>query len=825
MAPPAPAQTLTRDDLGRLSHSASPWVFLPIIDRAIAQAPGDLGLALLGVRTLAALGLRTPAIERLEALGPALDSAPGAEEIRRAVAALPADVVPLTRRLKMADRNIAALAGRGVDLRDEFASWSEGEPDWEHLRALGGNVVRRPAGSPCSQDWLWVGDLRAGMERFVAGAFGELETARTPPIAVEGVNPPWLLLAVYAHTPPTALGFSTRLRVVQRDLGEFFEGLTVADCRACLGDTRTTVCLGDDAGGMFKRSAASMMDHQQCAGGVSMTALTVRTRVEPSLESICWEITESQVRLGAQLAKRVASVYRGRDAAWWSARYAQAQRPEPALPLRVLVYSCRYTTYVQHAAASLVAALRRRGCVVHEEIEPDHHSGLTKVGTLRAFESLEPDLVIAINYTRHQGCDSAPAEVPFVSWAQDGMPHYFDPENGGRYGAMDFFIGHVFEDLLTGAGIGADHALRLPVVADAEIFKPTEFSIGLPQRFDTEIAYVSHHSEAPDAMLERLVNETGGGQTEPMLRRIAGRVGDLLRDAGSGAFRRPLRRAVETEVERTCPGHERGDIAARVFHQFAIPLAERIIRHEMIRWASGAAARRGWRLALYGKGWDEHPEYCDLARGPMEHGAALRDCYERSVVHLHASVCNPAHQRVQECALSGGLPLSRITRDALQVEYEIMRLGAMGRIEPSMPDEAEGLVGFRIADDPDLLAIAALLQRLGMSMEPGGDDSLLWIDRSDWERREAATAIPTIDTRTRWLFGDYSQCAFTDEAGLEQLVERAIERPAWRKEVIGGIAGRVRERLTIDAAARRLIEFVSDGVNDAARAGSSNNGA
>lgn len=808
--PNASDPSFTRDDLGRLSRATSPWVFLPMVDRAIDRAPGDVGLALLGVRTLAALGLRTCALERLDALGPALDGAPGADQLRGAVGALPMDIVPLSRRLKLAERNVGALADRGVDLRREFAVWREGESGWEHLRALGGNVIRRRVGASSSLRWLWVGDLRDGMSAFVDKTFDGMNPANCPQIAIEGVNPPWLLLAIDARTGPNAFGYSPRLSLLQADAEEFFEGASVVDLRACLLQRRLRCFVGPDASERFERDALGRMDEQ--LGGIGMTSNTIRRRCRPELTQSIRTISDAQRTGTEQLHREVAGLYAERDAPWWAQRYRRALSAGSDEPLRVLIPSCRFTTYVQHAARSLGEALARLGCEVDLLIEPDENSNISEWAYQKRFAEFRPDLVALFNYTRSERGRSIPENVPLVCWTQDCMPHLFDGATGAAQGELDFVVGYVYDAMLTRFGFRSDRALRFPVVADEHVFAPTAFSIGAPQNFDSEIAYVSHHSETPESMLERLILEDAGGRNERMLRAIAGRIGSLLKETSRTAFRQLLRRAVEAAVAIQFPGRNDGEIAARTFQQFAIPLAERMIRHEMIRWASNTAARRGWRFAIYGKGWEAHREFGEHARGAMDHGAALRDCYERSAVQLHASVCNPAHQRVQECALSGGFPLSRITRDSLQVEYEIMRLGVLGRIEPAARDEQQNLVGFRIADDPDLLAIAAQLQRLGMTMEPGPDDSLLWIERGDWDRREGATAIPMIDTRTRWLFGDYSRCAFTDEVGLERLVERAIEDPSWRRGVIDGIAGRVRERLTIDAVAPRIIEFIHEGL-------------
>ncbi len=812
---PKPARTtsLSIEDLSRLSCEVSSWVFLSIIDRAARKSPDELPIALLGIRTLSALGLRTPALERLEALEVILRGNKDAADLKRCIEALPSDIVPLSRRLKMAKRNLDALGEQGAMLHDRFNAWSADESDWEHLRAKDGNVVRRPAGSIDSLDWLWVGDLRNGMHSIATNALEGIERVSVPQIVVEGVNPPWLLMAMSEQTTRKRFEYSPRLSIIQSDPTELFEGLSVADLRGLLSQPRLHLFVGDDASQRFERDAMSRMDEQ--LGKIGMTCSTVRTRSEPGLGGVIGRIWDAQRSEMDRLSRCVEAIYEGRDAKAWAARYRDALAPGSDSPLRVLIPSCRFTTYVQHAASSIRSAFERLGCETQLLIEQSDHANLSDHAYQRTLESFRPDLIVMINYTRSGCVQRLPAGAPHVCWIQDGVNHLFDHSTGAALGDLDFVVGHVYSALLTDFGYRSDRAMRFPVVADSEVFKPSGFSINKPARFDSEIAYVSHQSETPERMLGRQIQEAGGNY-EPMLRTIAGRIGVLLRRAGAEGFRQPLWRMVESEVELTHPGAGRNDIAARTFHQFAIPLAERMIRQEMLQWAADICSRRGWKCSIYGNGWEEHPELCNHAMGAVKHGSELRDCYERSIVHLHASVCNPAHQRVQECALSGGAPLSRITRDAMQVEYELIRLGAAGRVDPCARDDANGLIGFRIAENPDLLAIAAQLQRMGMWMEEGPDPSLLWIERSDWDRREAVTEIPRIDTRTRWLFGDCSQCAFTSEEGLERLVERAIERPVWRQRLIDGIAGRVRERITVDRVAERMLGFIHQRLRDSA---------
>src|SRR6185295_13062943 len=123
------------------------------------------------------------------------------------------------------------------------------------------------------------------------------------------------------------------------------------------------------------------------------------------------------------------------------------------------------------------------------------------------------------------------------------------------------------------------------------------------------------------------------------------------------------------------------------------------LRHQTVAWAAELARERGWRLRLYGRGWAEVPELAEFARPEVSHGEALRACYRATAAHLHVSIYTLAHQRVMECALSGGLPLSRLVPENLVVPLRLRAQWALAtRGEPVTRDAARGLHGFSWMD-------------------------------------------------------------------------------------------------------------------------------
>jgi hypothetical protein len=190
----------------------------------------------------------------------------------------------------------------------------------------------------------------------------------------------------------------------------------------------------------------------------------------------------------------------------------------------------------------------------------------------------------------------------------------------------------------------------------------------------------------------------------------------------------------------------------------------------------------------------------------------LRASYQAATVHLHASVNTLVHQRVMECALSGGLPLCRMHRDALSGVYAWAQAAACRRGEPTVCDLERRLPAYQVADHPELMSVLGQIQRLGVENRGLG---CLAGARAEVFRREAARM--DLESHAGWLLGDLSETTFWSAPTLEGRIRLAVERPSWRAGVSEMMAGRVRSRLTYGTLAARMIAMVRGSLEAGAR--------
>jgi len=781
-----------------------PWSFLPIAAAALAIEPADHGVRFLAAANLARLGLKTLAHELLEVLPDTVTHHPDIRALTAALSGLPNDALTVDMRRRWAEVNLEALAGRGHDLRSELPAAASRWSDTECFRTLDGNTVRRAASAARGdlRVLAWLADARS-QARSAGASVVRTGRAWIDPVVIEGVDPPWTLLEAWNASATHASGYRARLWVLQADARESIDGLSLSDLRALVSDPRVEWHIGPACsetllGDLRARFHAILPD-------LLLTQPFVRTRCEPAPADVLGTALREQGEALNRLHARVHATYSNRDGAYWANRFAEARAGGP--PLRVLIPTSRHSTFVRHASADLSRALTRTGCTTEVLQEPDACSRLSSLAYLDAFDRLDPDLVVLINFTRDALGDAIPQSVPYVCWIQDAVPQLFTPEAGARQGPLDFMAGHLFPELFERFGYPRARSKSLSVVADAEKFHTAPVCAPKHAVHACELVFISHHSETPDAMHERLLRDAGDTRLHTVFERLRTDLEGVIERCATESPEREIRERVLARLRESF-GEDPGDrVTSLTLRLFALPLADRILRHQTLAWAADICERRGWRLHIHGNGWEGHPRFGAFARGPLEHGEDLRAAYASASANLHISLTTLVHQRVIECALSGGVSLVRFQRDALS--------GTMARTEAILAQrprdyahEHLDLDCYWYADHPEAAAYARLSGALGVPVV--GQYMVVHQDRVRAFRDGSIVPDPAHDAH--WVLGDLAEFAFSTPDGLEHRLDLAVNRPAWRRSASAMQARVARRHLTHDAAAGEILSLVERGL-------------
>lgn len=787
------------------------WGLLDSSQRRIAAEPRSLAPRLERLGALVKLGLRT--LVRLEAKQLIDAGAPAAtvEQLTATAEALPNDRIELEERETTLRVNLAHLRGVVEPSEEQLEAWRReyGRIAW--LRALDGNIVRvdEQAGR--------VGHLNniRGMAEPMLRPLLDTMAARTSrPIIYEGMDPPWFFSHVLsAPGPSIPPGFSARLLVVQRDRGELLNGFACTDLGSGLGDGRIEWFIGEDAASRARAWLTERVDVSPPEAAIRSPFL--RLPAEPGVSDIKKELDSLWHERLAAVSAAVLEPRTPRDRSYWQNRFNEAASGAGA-PLRVMVITSRFSTYLRYICADLCAALERLGMTAKLHIEPDDHSVCSALYHLEAAAAFKPDLLVCPNYTRRDLAGRVPPDVPFVCWVQDAMPHLFEQDQGEKFGELDFVLGMIKDELADRYGYPRSRSLWVPMVASEQKFASgpapairTAASVAADR--DVDIAWVTHQGGSVEDHFAKLVEQSvrSAPKVEPVLSSAVGRIERIVADKPAFVHHE-LRQVSEDLVEQirgivgTAPELEQ-------FHNsFVVSIAERVFRMQTAAWITDMAERRGWRVRFFGRGWDGNPAFAQYAAGPVEHDDDLRRCYNSAALHIHASLNQPLHQRVAECAFSGGLVACRITRDVFSLlnGRSIVEAHHAGLLEddPDMP-------GFRRASIdgvPQLRRMIDRLRTLGLcGQEEFAGPFLAWSQAKIDAELRADSEIMRAHTDA---FESVSDLLFAGPDGLETIAQRSIEDESWRADRSAMLAQQLEPTMGIGSFIERMLAFVDRGL-------------
>ena len=643
---------------------------------------------------------------------------------------------------------------------------------------------------------------------------GEIGHHCRGPIILEGISPPWLFKSLLdAPSPEGHPSFRQRILILQADAVEFLDGLSFVDLGEQLADDRVLCFVGEDASARLLEWATQRIDDAPPAIVIQNPLLKAKS--QPDANVLMREIdarwTANESKLIQQIKGRPT-----RDVNYWKNRYADAVTGKE--PLRVLIPVSRFTTYLKYAADDVARAFESIGCKAQVFHERDDSTMMSKCNGLRAAVKFDPDLILAINYTRSAMSKDFPADIPHVCWVQDAMSHLFDKNLFSDLGDLDLFVGMIDSSMIRDIGYPKERSRWMPMAALQSKFHASPKTDG----FDAEIAWVTHQSEPPIVMKSRLIDEmkiqapNAADQFSAMLDRVE----DAVCNQPKVSVIHSIRSLVDESFFPTGAPQAAMPLRTHMIKTLIIPFAERVFRHQTAQWASNIARRRNWRFKLYGNGWENHPTLSEFACGPIVHDAGLRECYRNSVVQLHASINQVMHQRVSECLFSGGLPLCRFPRVAFGMFSNLLVAEFVHGLDrgcvPDGAEERDGCWYVPYRSDPLASKYVSEILRLGLCDPVHYQSGTLRWTSKHLDSGRAFGQSPK-KAQAAKMFASMTDLGFASETQLESLVDRAVQEPDWRANRINEAVGVLPKELTIEGFAGNVIEFVQSSLQSSVK--------
>jgi hypothetical protein len=372
-------------------------------------------------------------------------------------------------------------------------------------------------------------------------------------------------------------------------------------------------------------------------------------------------------------------------------------------------------------------------------------------------------------------------------WVQDRMPTIYSREAGRQQGRLDYTIGQSLLELTQQFGYPASRFLPTMMAVNESRFFPRELSADDITRYGCEVSFVSNATMPADEVLREIK-----AQQSPLGAKFLDEVYARLRgiyDAGGSITSGDLMRQMIVQTAADLRVNTDVDSALNLFtHR----INNSLFRHQVIRWV----AEMGLNLHLYGKGWENHPEFARYGRGVADNQSQLPTIYQASAINLQVTPFGAVHQRLLDGLCAGGFFLLRsIVADELELILRDMEQWCRAR--------NVGSGGEMVARQD------AVLQQL--TNRYAKLDGVNPLTRPDYYFGALGECALSGYTRTaNMLWENSDKVTFSNREKLQSQILHFLAHPQERQEIARSMRQRVLETHTYQSITSRLLKFISD---------------
>ncbi len=392
--------------------------------------------------------------------------------------------------------------------------------------------------------------------------------------------------------------------------------------------------------------AAMQSDLMLPRPGVIVQQSTDRQLITPVVHEVSGALDRREADARARAEAYYARVTAGQLASCFA---GQADRPP-----RVLLLTSRFTTVLQYATRDIAKGFEANGWRTLTLIEPTPYHQISRLTTSEALASFKPDLVFQIDHLRHEHEEAFPANLPFACWIQDHLAHLTRGEAGRQVRLRDYVLTFASPLFIDTYSYPARQCIDMPMM----LTSPRTLD-GVAKVEAPDLVYVSNVSQQPRELIARVLEQTPQ-RWQALARDAAELLLSRYEAGGSLASHHEVRLVLEDAIK--AGRHDTPDDAdlRRLVEDLWNPLNIASYRQQALGWAASAARRLNLSLGIYGRGWDQHPDFAAHARGVIENGRPLAQLTRSARINLNLEpyVCF-THQRLLDGLVAGGFYLVR----------------------------------------------------------------------------------------------------------------------------------------------------------------------
>ena len=320
---------------------------------------------------------------------------------------------------------------------------------------------------------------------------------------------------------------------------------------------------------------------------------------------------------------------------------------------RLMVPTCIWSSVIQYSIRDTVSAFERAGW---ETMVLAPEGMMTPFFAMESINRFKPDLFLHVNHLRTESEGVLPRNMMVVSWIQDPLPSVNNHETAQKWNEMaaprnrDLIVGYIGQ--LKPYGYLEERLSPLSMIVDTEIFKPRELTPEQIEKYGCDVMFASNCGLPTDRLVKEILVHVFEeyGVDEYTLMDYHDRLWEYYRAEKTITSYQQLIDFLQLDAK------PEDTVTQRLFWR----LNDVIYRHTVIEWLDEYAQRHpGFKLHLYGQGWDKHPSFSKYAKGKLSHGEELSIAYQAAKYSLHLNAAESVHQRILEIASSAGTPLTR----------------------------------------------------------------------------------------------------------------------------------------------------------------------
>jgi len=331
--------------------------------------------------------------------------------------------------------------------------------------------------------------------------------------------------------------------------------------------------------------------------------------------------------------------------------------------IRILFYTCRFSTFIQYANRDFMQACQALGIQCEVLIEKsDIHRVPPNTELVHRIAIFKPNIIFFIHYFKSD-FKVIPPNIMSLSWLQDPNTKFTSREHAQQFRWNDFALTytHNWREQMIDSGYDSSRIRVQPVPIDENVFNSRNLTQEERELYQSDIAFVGNYMRPEKDLANLLIKYTNDTLSPEVKNRVINLLVSTYDSLGSKIGNNELIVSIEqcksviNEFAKSLEINIEVAVSQQIAQDFFYPLCYNLHRKITLKWLIDA----GFHVKLWGNGWDIDPNFKASAMGPLTHGTNLAKMYSCAKIVPGTFFWSTAHYRCWESTASGALCMNR----------------------------------------------------------------------------------------------------------------------------------------------------------------------